>query len=93
MNVLVERPKRVGFSTDEALLKRAKEVMNASGLSVSRALDLFVRQVGMTGELPLVDEAELLFLQLQSEIKQSIDDVEAGVKTYTVEEVRAELGL
>ena len=38
-------------------------------------------------------EKEMLFKQLQTEIKQSIDDYEAGVNTYSAEEVRKRLGL
>lgn len=64
---------------------------------MSHALRLFLQNVVVTNEIDLLSEEELekemLFKQLQTEIKQSIDDYEAGVNTYSAEEVRKRLGL
>lgn len=79
--------------TYDDTFEKARSVFKKNDLNVAQAFNRFLKQVALTGELDLLSEDELLFRQLQSEIKQSIDDVEAGVKTYTIEEVRAELGL
>lgn len=79
--------------TYDETFEKARAVFKKNDLNIAQAFNKFLKQVALTGEIPLVDEKELLFLQLQSEIKQSIDDVQAGVKTYTIEEVRSELGL
>lgn len=66
-------------------------------MTLSHALRLFLQNVVVTNEIDLLSEEELekemLFRQLQTEIKQSIDDYEAGVNTYSAEEVRKRLGL
>lgn len=79
--------------TYDDTFEKARSVFKKNDLNVAQAFNRFLKQVALTGELDLLSEDELLFRQLQSEIKQSMDDVEAGAKTYTIEEVRAELGL
>ena len=56
---------------------------------MSKALDLFVKQVAITGEINLMSEEELekerLFRQLQTEVNESIVEYKTG-KYYTEED-------
>lgn len=56
---------------------------------MSKALDLFVKQVAITGEINLMSEEELkkerLFRQFQTEVNESIAEYKTG-KYYTEED-------
>lgn len=93
MEFTAPRDKRVGFTTNTEYFEKAKKIAKANGLTISSAMDMFVKQVAITGKMELLDEKEILFLQLQSEVKQAIDDYSNGVNTYSVDEVRERLGL
>lgn len=93
MTLTVARDKRVGFTTNTDYFEKAKAVAKANGMTISGAMDMFVKQIAITGKMELLDEKEILFKQLQGEIKQAIDDYEAGANTYSAEEVRKRLGL
>lgn len=93
MEISVSRDKRVGFATNTKHFEKAKAVAKANGLTISSAVDMFVKQVAITRKMKLLNEKEILFLQLQSEVKQAFDDYSNGVNTYSVDEVRERLGL
>lgn len=95
--VVTEKNRAVTFQANKELVSEAKEVLNKKNLTLSHALRLFLQNVVVTNEIDLLTEEELekerLFKQLQGEMKQAIDDYEAGVNTYSAEEVRKRLGL
>lgn len=93
MEISVPQDKRVGFTTNTEYFEKAKAVAKANGLTISSTMDMFVKQVAITRKMKLLDEKEILFLQLQSEVKQAFDDYSNGVNTYSVDEVRERLGL
>lgn len=93
MEISVSRDKRVGFATNTKDFEKAKTIAKANGLTISSAMDMFEKQVAITGKMELLDEKEILFLQLQREVKQAIDNYSNGVNTYSVDEVREHLGL
>ncbi len=63
---------------------------------MSKALDLFVKQVAITGEINLMSEEELekerLFRQLQTEVNESIAEYKTGTY-YTEEDLNERYGL
>lgn len=63
---------------------------------MSKALDLFVKQVAITGKINLMSEEELekerLFRQLQTEVNESIAEYKTG-KYYTEEDLNERYGL
>ena len=63
---------------------------------MSRVLDLVVKQIALTGEVELLDEAEIqkrgLAKQLQAEVKKGVDSIEAG-RGVGLEEARARFGV
>ncbi len=94
--VTVEKNRAVTFQANKELVSEAMAILNEKNLTLSSALRLFLQNVVVTNEVDLLSEEELereqLFKQLQSEIKQSIDDYEAG-KGISLEEARAHFGL
>ncbi|MBF8970845.1 hypothetical protein [Streptococcus sp. NLN76] len=85
MEISVSRDKRVGFATNTKHFEKAKAVAKANGLTISSAMDVFEKQVAITGKMALLgDEKEILFLQVQSQVKQAIDNYSNGVNTYSV---------
>lgn len=95
--VVTEKNRAVTFQANKELVSEAKEVLNKKNLTLSHALRLFLQNVVVTNKIDLLTEEELekerLFKQLQGEMKQAIDDYEAGVNTHSAEEVRKRLGL
>lgn len=63
---------------------------------MSKALDLFVKQVAITGEINLMSEEELekerLFRQLQTEVNECIAEYKTR-KYYTEEDLNERYGL
>lgn len=92
MNATVQRNKRVGFTTNTDYFEKAKAIAKSNGMSMSSLMDMFVRQIALTGEIDLLDENEILFRELQAEVQKNIDAVRNG-DYYTTEQVREELGL
>ena len=94
--VVAEKNRAVTFQANKDLVSEAKEVLNKNNLTLSHALRLFLQNVVVTNEIDLLSEEELereqLFKQLQAEVKQNIDDYEAG-KGISLEEARARFGL
>lgn len=65
-------------------------------MSLSRALDLFVKQIAITGEVNLLDEKELeqqkWARELQKEVQSGIESIEQG-EGVTLKEARERFGL
>lgn len=78
--------------TYDETFEKARIVFKQHDLNVAQAFNKFLKQVALTGELPLLDEKEMLFLQLQKEVSKSIDDVEQG-KGVTLAEARERFGI
>lgn len=89
--------KAYSLRTYEDTYRKAEQVFKSNNLNMSKAINLFLKNVAVTGEVVLLNEEqlekEILFQQLQGEVKQAIDDYEAGVNTLSADEVRKRLGL
>ncbi|WP_170243049.1 type II toxin-antitoxin system RelB/ParD family antitoxin [Streptococcus suis] len=94
--VLTVEKKLVNFQSDKLLVEEAKEVLASQNMTMTQALNLFLKNLVVTKKVELKSEDELekeqLFKQLQAEIQKSMDDIKAG-NFYTEEEVRKALGL
>ena len=82
--------------TNKELLEQAKVNSKQQGTTLSQALDLFVKQVAITGKINLMSEEELekerLFRQLQTEVNESIAEYKTE-KYYTEEDLNERYGL
>lgn len=89
MVAIIERNRDYKFLTNKELLELAKINSKKQGTILSKALDLFVKQVAITGEINLMSEEELekerLFRQPQTEVNESIAEYKTG-KYYTEED-------
>lgn len=96
MVAIIERNRDFKFLTNKELLEQAKINLKKQGTTLSKALDLFVKQVAITREINLMSEEELekerLFRQLQTEVNESIAEYKTG-KYYTEEELNERYGL
>lgn len=96
MVAIIERNRDFKFLTNKELLEQAKINSKKKGTTLSKALDLFVKQVAITGEINLMSEEELekerLFRQLQTEVNESIAEYKTG-KYYTEEDLNERYGL
>lgn len=93
---IIERNRDFKFLTNKELLEQAKINSKKQGTTLSMALDLFVKQVDITGEINLMSEEELekerLFRQLQTEVNENIVEYKTG-KYYTEEDLNERYGL
>ena len=96
MVAIIERNRDFKFLTNKELLEQAKINSKKQGTNLSKALDLFVKQVAITREINLMSEEELekerLFRQLQTEVNESIAEYKTG-KYYTEEDLNERYGL
>ena len=96
MVAIIERNRDFKFLTNKELLEQAKINLKKQGPTLSKALDLFVKQVDITGEINLMSEEELekerLFRQLQTEVNESIAEYKTE-KYYTEEDLNERYGL
>ena len=96
MVVIIERNRDFKFLTNKELLEQAKINSKEQGTTLSKALDLFVKQVAITRKINLMSEEELekerLFRQLQTEVNESIVEYKTG-KYYTEEDLNERYGL
>ena len=96
MVAIIERNRDFKFLTNKELLEWAKINLKKQGTTLSKALDLFVKQVAITGKINLMSEEELekerLFRQLQTEVNESIAEYKTG-KYYTEEDLNERYGL
>ncbi|HFI2439100.1 TPA: type II toxin-antitoxin system RelB/DinJ family antitoxin [Streptococcus suis] len=90
------RDRQYNFRVNAELLEQAKSVFEEKDITVSDALNLFLKNVAVTQQVELKTEDELekeqLFKQLQAEVQKSIEEMNAG-SYYTEEEARVALGL
>ena len=87
----------VAIEIEEGLKKRAEEILNQLGLSLSEAFNLLLHQVALrrsfpvelkvpdTFPVPCIDD--LTDEEFDALMEEAFDDIEAG-RTYTIEEVR-----
>ena len=96
MVAIIERNRDFKFLTNKELLEQAKINLKKQGTTLSKALDLFVKQVAITGKINLMSEEELekerLFRQLQTEVNESIAEYKTE-KYYTEEDLNERYGL
>lgn len=96
MVAIIERNRDFKFLTNKELLEWAKINLKKQGTTLSKALDLFVKQVAITGEINLMSEEELekerLFRQFQIEVDESIAEYKTG-KYYIEEDLNERYGL
>ena len=96
MVAIIERNRDFKFLTNKELLEWAKINLKKQGTTLSKALDLFVKQVAITGKINLMSEEELekerLFRQLQTEVNESIAEYKTE-KYYTEEDLNERYGL
>ena len=96
MVAIIERNRDFKFLTNKELLEQAKINLKKQGTTLSKALDLFVKQVAITREINLMSEEELekerLFRQLQTEVNESIAEYKTE-KYYTEEDLNERYGL
>ena len=96
MVAIIERNRDFKFLTNKELLEQAKINLKKQGTTLSKALDLFVKQVAITGKINLMSEEELekerLFRQLQTEVNENIVEYKTG-KYYTEEDLNERYGL
>ena len=88
--------KNIAFKADPDVVNSASVILKENGYSLSKALTLFLKNVVLTGSVELPNEREidneLLFKQLQTEVKESIAEVQAG-HYYTDEDLVKRYGL
>lgn len=96
MVVLMDRDYDFRFATNKEMVEIAKKASKDNGMSLSRALDLFVKQIAITGEVNLLDEKELeqqkWARELQKEVQSGIESIEQG-EGVTLKEARERFGL
>lgn len=96
MVAIMERNKDFKFLTNKEMLEKAKIASKKNGTTLSKALDLFVKQIAVTEEINLLDEKELEHQKwakaLQREVRKGIKSIEAG-KGVSLEEARERFGL
>lgn len=95
MNVL-EKNTQVKFKTNRDLLEKAKVIITEQNLDMTVSFNLFLEYIVEHKALPFetqVDkEREELLSGLRAEIARSFEDLEHG-RTYSLDEVRANLGI
>lgn len=84
--------KTYSLRTHNDIFYKAQEVLEAKNTNIARALNLFLKNVAVTGEIGLLDEDELLVRQLQAEIAESVAEYKRG-EYATAEEVRERFGI
>lgn len=86
--------KMVNFQADRALADEAKLVLEAKGMSMKQAFNLFLKNIVVTQEVNLKTEEELekekLFKDLQAEVAKNIEEIEGG-QFMTLDELEATL--
>lgn len=96
MEVTIEKTKIVNFRAEPSLAEEAKEVIEGQGLTMAKALQLFLKNVVATKRINLLTEEELekekLFLELQQEIKKNQQAIEDG-QGVSIESLRVKYGI
>jgi DNA-damage-inducible protein J len=94
--ITINKDTQVNFKTDSRLLEKAKEVFAMNQLDLTAGFNLFLQNIAVKNELPLLTEEELereeLFLQLQKEIQENQQAIEAG-QGISLESVKEKYGI
>ena len=94
--ITINKDTQVNFKTDSSLLEKAKEVFAMNQLDLTAGFNLFLQNIAVKNELPLLTEEELereeLFLQLQKEIQENQQAIEAG-QGISLESVKEKYGI
>ncbi|HFI0794497.1 TPA: toxin-antitoxin system antitoxin subunit [Streptococcus suis] len=92
----INKDAQVNFKTDSRLLEKAKEVFAMNQLDLTAGFNLFLQNIAVKNELPILTEEELereeLFLQLQKEIQENQKAIEAG-QGISLESVKEKYGI
>ncbi|HEM3587987.1 TPA: toxin-antitoxin system antitoxin subunit [Streptococcus suis] len=92
----IKKDAQVNFKTDSRLLEKAKEVFAMNQLDLTAGFNLFLQNIAVKNELPILTEEELereeLFLQLQKEIQENQKAIEAG-QGISLESVKEKCGI
>ena len=93
---VVEKRVQVNFQTNPILLERARKIVNANNLDMSKSFNLFLETIVATEQIPVMTEDELLkerlFRQLKAEVAESVAEYQAG-NIIPLEEVKDEYNL
>ena len=94
--ITINKDTQVNFKTDSRLLENAKEVFAMNQLDLTAGFNLFLQNIAVKNELPILTEEELereeLFLQLQKEIQENQQAIEAG-QGISLESVKEKYGI
>ena len=94
--ITINKDAQVNFKTDSRLLEKAKEIFAMNQLDLTAGFNLFLQNIAVKNELPLLTEEELereeLFLQLQKEIQENQQAIEAG-QGISLESVTEKYGI
>ena len=94
--ITINKDTQVNFKTDSRLLEKAKEIFAMNQLDLTAGFNLFLQNIAVKNELPLLTEEELereeLFLQLQKEIQENQQAIEAG-QGISLESVKEKYGI
>ncbi|MFI3100805.1 toxin-antitoxin system antitoxin subunit [Streptococcus suis] len=94
--ITIKKDAQVNFKTDSRLLEKAKEVFAVNQLDLTAGFNLFLQNIAVKNELPILTEEELereeLFLQLQKEIQENQQVIEAG-QGISLESVKEKYGI
>ena len=92
----INKDTQVNFKTDSRLLEKAKEIFAMNQLDLTAGFNLFLQNIAVKNELPILTEEELereeLFLQLQKEIQENQQAIEAG-QGISLESVKETYGI
>lgn len=93
---VIDKKVQVNFQTSSVLLERAREIVKANNLDMSKSFNLFLETIVATESLPVMTEDELekerLFAKLQAEVAESVEEYRRGGGTQ-LEEVKQAYGL
>ena len=94
--ITINKDTQVTFKTDSRLLEKAKEIFAMNQLDLTAGFNLFLQNIAVKNELPILTEEELereeLFLQLQKEIQENQQAIEAG-QGISLESVKEKYGI
>ncbi|WP_029179180.1 type II toxin-antitoxin system RelB/ParD family antitoxin [Streptococcus suis] len=94
--ITIKKDAQVNFKTDSRLLEKAKEVFAMNQLDLTAGFNLFLQNIAVKNELPILTEEELereeLFLQLQKEIQENQQAIEAG-QGISLESIKEKYGI
>ncbi|HEM2864689.1 type II toxin-antitoxin system RelB/ParD family antitoxin [Streptococcus suis] len=94
--ITIKKDAQVNFKTDSRLLEKAKEIFAMNQLDLTAGFNLFLQNIAVKNELPILTEEELereeLFLQLQKEIQENQQAIEAG-QGISLERVKEKYGI